>query len=408
MITTFSLFDTGAEVKPQGTRKLIAEIKKPQDLVWFKGRQVDAAFLSNHYTQAVDDYKSTQSAMAAHLPDYTDETAELPICEGTGEILNDSNGRRTLPWKEHKEESTALANLFRQALAVDPTLTTEERLLNLEDCASFLEFLRDTAQAMKLKRANFCKMRLCPMCSWRRSMKLFGQTARVAGEILDRYPKTRFIFVTFTVKNCSADDLKNTLKRMDKAFKYITSAGQTFAPAKGLKKNLLGYMRATEITYNQQANTYHPHFHILMAVKSTYFKGQAYLNHEKWQALWRDAAGLDYEPQVRAEAVTDKGKGMAGAVAETAKYPVKVADLLKITDKKKAVAALITLHHAMENRRMVTFGGVFKTIRAELKMQNVEAENADLGDTEQDKEKAFVPVERVFFRWRVKVGAYIC
>ena len=34
---------------------------------------------------------------------------------------------------------------------------------------------------------------------------------------------------------------------------------------------MLGYMRAVEVTYNQQEDTYHPHIHCIFAVKAQYF-----------------------------------------------------------------------------------------------------------------------------------------
>lgn len=410
LFTSLSLFENESEVKPQGARKPIAETKKPQDLVWFKGRQVDAAFLSDHYTQAVQDFKTAQSVMATHLPEpFQDKEMELEREEGTGEILTDTDVKgKERPWKMHKKESVRVADLFEKARLIDGGIISDSRLQSLKDCASALVFAADSAGNKRLKTANFCRVRLCPMCSWRRSVKLFGQTARVAGEMLERYPKTRFLFLTLTVKNCKDVDLQGVLKNMDKAFSYITAASRTFAAAKDFKKNLLGYMRATEITYNQHEDTYHPHFHCILAVKSTYF-GRGYMNHDEWRELWKAAAGLDYEPEVRIQTIqAGKQNGMAGAVAEVAKYPVKASALLEVENEDRAVDALIVLARAMQNRRMVTFGGVFKTIRAELKMQNVEAENADLKNTEQDDEKSFTPVKLIFFKWRVKVGAYIC
>ena len=338
---------------------------------------------------------------------YVDEFANLPVCEGTGEVLHDTNSRRELPWKKHKTASAALVDLFRGALKVEPALITEKRVVDLENCASFLEFLRDSKQDMKLKRANFCKLRLCPMCSWRRSMKLFGQTAQVAAEVLKQQPKTRFLFLTLTVKNCSADELIDTLKMMDNGFQYLTATSRKFVPARVLKKNLLGYMKATEITYNQKKNTYHPHLHVILAIRESYFHND-YIKKSEWITIWQQAMKLDYAPFVHIETIKESGKGMAGAVAETAKYPVKVADLLEITDKEQSVSALIALHKAMQNRRMVTFGGIFKRIRAELRLQDIDTENVDLNDTDHEDENAFKPIERVFFKWHAKVGAYIC
>ena len=34
---------------------------------------------------------------------------------------------------------------------------------------------------------------------------------------------------------------------------------------------MIGYIRAMEVTYNQEKDTYHPHIHCIFAVKAQYF-----------------------------------------------------------------------------------------------------------------------------------------
>lgn len=381
------------------------------DTVWFHGKKVDAAFLGRNYEKAKDEFQTTQIDFFRNLPQRPqDKDFELDEETGTGEILSDpDDAGKERPWRMHKRESVSISKLYEKAREKEASILSDSRFQALQDCASSLVFLADSEGKKRLKTANFCRVRLCPMCSWRRSMKLFGQTSQVAARILEKEPSTRFLFLTLTIKNCKADELTEQLKKMDNAFKYIVSAGQTFAPAKAVKKNLLGYMRALEITYNQKADTYHPHFHVILAMKSTYFKSGEYINHAGWREIWKKACKLDYDPEIRLEAIKSEVKnGMAGAVAEASKYPVKPTAILDITDEGKAVDSLILLTHVMANRRMITFGGIFKKIRAELKLQNVESENADLKNTEQDDEKSFEPVKMIFFKWRVKVGAYIC
>jgi plasmid rolling circle replication initiator protein Rep len=40
---------------------------------------------------------------------------------------------------------------------------------------------------------------------------------------------------------------------------------------KKIEKNLIGYMRATEVTVNPIDNSYNQHMHVLLCVDSTYF-----------------------------------------------------------------------------------------------------------------------------------------
>lgn len=333
----------------------------------------------------------------------------LPIVEGTGKELEDVNPKtqKKTKWREKKVTSVEFAELMQDARQIDETVITEKRLVDLKECASFLMFAQDKEQNKKLYRANFCKYRLCPMCAWRRSLLLFAQTSQVVDAIAEDFPTTRYIFVTFTVRNCpaTADDLIATLDMMNAAFLKLVGTGRNGAAiAKVFRKNLLGYMRAIEVTFNQKTKTYHPHIHVIFAVKSTYFRSKAdYLNKEDWQFLWTELLGVDYEAIVMPKIINTKKQN--GAVAEVAKYPTKPADLLKIKNRKLAARALVGLAKAMKGRRLTTFGGIFKEYRAKLKLQDVEADNVDLVNA---GESEITPVEIVLYRWNARVGAYIC
>ena len=61
------------------------------------------------------------------------------------------------------------------------------------------------------------------MCNWRKSLKLFGQVSRITDKVLEQAPTTRFIFVTFTIKNCKADELSATIDRINQGFKNLTN-----------------------------------------------------------------------------------------------------------------------------------------------------------------------------------------
>lgn len=331
----------------------------------------------------------------------SDTSVTLEIVTRTGEILEDvSRTGRKRPWKEHKMGSMQLAELFRAAEKYGHSLP-ETRLLDLEECADVLWFLQDAEGKRRLKSANFCRVRVCPMCNWRRSLKLFSQVSAITDAILVE-KKARFIFVTLTVQNVRGDVLRETIDELNRAFKYIVDKHQTFAPAKKLKENLLGYMKAEEITYNADRDDFHPHIHAILEVRPSYFRGDGYIKQNDWTAMWRAALGVDYDPLVDVRNI--KG-GTAKAVAEVAKYPVKMDNILKIADKDKAAKALTQLYSAIFKRRLVTFGGDFREYRRRLDLDDVET--GDLTHVEAES-KTFNAVAQVLFKWRVSTGAYIC
>lgn len=235
-----------------------------------------------------------------------------------------------------------------------------------------------TRQRMNLYRANFCRDRLCPMCSWRRSYKIFGQVSQIMDQIANDY---EFLFLTLTVPNCTADELVKTLNAMSKAWIRFTH----YAP---IKRILKGFFKALEITYNLQADTYHPHLHNVLAVPKGYFKSRDYIKRDDWLNLWQKAMN-DYSitqvdirrarGKIKGSEVSVDGveavKALSSAIAEIAKYAVKSSDYLfkceNTTDK--VVSVLVP---ALSGRRLCSFGGCFAEAHQMLQLDD--AEDGDL------------------------------
>lgn len=331
------------------------------------------------------------------------QVCNLDTIENTGEILEDQSASgRARPWKEHKMDNTKLYKLFERARNIDQAVMSDSRMDSLKDCAAWLQFLEDSEGNRKLHKANFCRVRTCPMCNWRRSMKLFSQVSSITDAIMSDKPDARFIFVTLTIKNVAGKDLPKTLDSMNQAFQYIAAKSRTFAPAKAFKAQLMGYMKAVEINWNHKTNDFHPHIHCIFEVMPGYFDKLNYLTNAEWRQLWADAMHLDYLPMTNVKVV----KSTANAVAEVSKYPVKIKGLLESKETDRTAQALIDFTYAMKNRRLITFGGDFKTYKAQLKLDDVE--DGDLTHVEADEEKGFNPIARVLFKYRADVGAYIC
>lgn len=333
------------------------------------------------------------------------QDVNLETTTGTGEILKDySSTGKERPWKLHKQENLQLVKIYKTAREKNINLITDSRLFDLEHCADTLLFAENAEGEKKLKSANFCRLRLCPMCQWRRSLKMFGQVQTITDKILERDKSTRFLFATFTVKNVDAENLETCINILNNKFLYLVSRNKTFAPAKKLKQNLLGYLKAVEVTYNTKDKTYHPHLHVIFAVKSTFFKNkQNYMTKKEWIELWQQALGVDYKPQTDIRAIkTNTGK----AIAEVAKYPVKTAPILSLPDDE-AVEVLKTLTFCLHKKRFVSYGGIFKTIKQELKLQDVETDK-DLINVDMEQQERFNAVTAVLFRYNFKFGCYIC
>ena len=234
----------------------------------------------------------------------TNNNNENGILEiGTGEILSDKrpNGEER-PWKKHKVNSLKLHGLYQKALVLDNDLITESRMKNLEECGNNLIFSVNDKNEKRFKSAYFCRLRTCPMCNWRKSLKMFGQTNKIANKILEQLPTTRFIFITFTVKNCPADKLSQTIDIMNQGFKSLTNKNRKIAITNKFKNNMLGYIRAMEVTYNQEKDTYHPHIHCIFALKAGYFT-HGYIKKSDWQYIWGECCNTEYEPIVKVQKI---------------------------------------------------------------------------------------------------------
>ena len=322
---------------------------------------------------------------------------------GTGEILSDprKNGKER-PWKMHKVNSLKLHELYKKALVLDNNLISESRMKSLEECGDNLLFSVNDKNEKRLKGASFCRIRTCPMCNWRKSLKLFGQTNKIANIILEQLPTTRFIFVTFTVKNCDADKLSQTIDMMNMGFKSLTNKSKGVKITEKFKNNMIGYIRAMEVTYNQEKDTYHPHIHCIFAVKAQYFT-HGYIKKGDWQYIWGECCKTEYEPIVKVQTIKNS---TSKAVAEVAKYPVKMDELANYQDENKAIKALIVFTKILKGRRLITFGGVFTEARKQLKLDDVET--GDLVNLEDEQKENFEEIKTVLYKFNVKVGCYIC
>lgn len=240
----------------------------------------------------------------------------------------------------------------------------------VSECGTELEFTSDY-EAWKLTKANFCRDRLCPMCAWRRSYKIFAQVSQIMNVIAGDYV---FLFLTLTVPNCDPDELVRTLDDMQKAWYRLTQY-------KRFKSVVCGFFKALEVTRNSLVGTYHPHYHIILAVRKSYFVSQDYINHDEWLNLWRKAKKDPTITQVdirRCKPKEEIGvgeaavKALSSAVSEVSKYSVKSTDYIIPGDTDTSDEVVFTLGAALHGRRLCSFGGCFDEARKKLQLDDCE------------------------------------
>lgn len=320
------------------------------------------------------------------------------VSEEVREILDDrsSTGRKR-PWEEFKVDNGLLALSYE-------SLGMVKKANRVRDCATALSFSYNAdAKKKTLVAANFCRVRLCPMCQWRRSLKVFGQVSKIL-KLIESKQHYAYILVTFTVKNVPGEELGDELDRLMKAWKRLVLL-------KPFTQAIKGYYRAMEISHNvdyksKDFNTFHPHFHCLFAVNPSYFTGKEYLSHKKWQELWKAAARLDYMPMVNVQRVKeDNEKSLLSAVAEAAKYAVKTDQYILPDDWDLTTDTVRLLDATLHNRRFVGFGGIMKDAKKALNLDDVE--NGDLVSIGDDDVKISDDDPIYTYYWNSGYSQYI-
>ena len=221
---------------------------------------------------------------------------------------------------------------------------SEDNLNLIYNCGSYLEMITDQSmETKKIHRANFCKNRFCPLCAWRQTKK-DALKISIIMEFIKKELDLDFIFLTLTAPNVNAENLNDEIKKYNKSFKKLSER-------KEFKKISKGYARKLEITYNQERNDYHPHFHVIVVVNKSYFTSRDYINKKKFLKLWQECMNDNSITQVDVKKIDTTDKK---AVSEIAKYGAKDSDYLYSQD------VFDVFYKALKGKQLITYSGAFK------------------------------------------------
>ena len=316
------------------------------------------------------------------------------------EELSDLNCRgKERPWKKHKIQNQKVIEILN-------ILQDSDRARKVGQCGNVLEFAEcPNGHGKWLKKAHFCKDRVCVICIYRKGLFTYRQFIQVSHKVIEIQPNTAFLFLTLTIRNCSPDDLSDTITHLNEAYARLIRR-------KKIKAVFNGVFKSLETTYNAETNTFHPHIHAVVAVNKGYFNSRYYISHSELKRLWKKALKVTYDPDCWIERVKPRRKKIntvnedillmdkemmdriiVDGAGEVAKYSVKINDILnprihpedspgmvraKIRLRENSQLQAEILSHLMKglnNRRLICYTGIFKKAYQALKCTDVEESN---------------------------------
>jgi plasmid rolling circle replication initiator protein Rep len=217
-------------------------------------------------------------------------------------------------------------------------------------------------QKDKTITAKYCNQRWCMQCNRIRTAKQINGYQEPLSKLKE--PQ----FVTLTIVNVPAKELKLAIEQMNHSLRKITkNLPKTYKlKLKGLKK--------VECTYNPQRNDYHPHFHLIVEGKK---------EAEHLVSLW-----LKQYPTAKRKG-QDIKKARADSLIELCKYFTKV-----VNDDQFYPKQMDIIFRAMKGKRTFQPIGLKKIVSEEI-------------DDQQGQEQSFLPPQNEIFVWEQEAMDWI-
>lgn len=212
-----------------------------------------------------------------------------------------------------------------------------------------------------------CNERLCPLCAIRLSRRI-AANARMVMDRARSEADLRPYLLTLTQKNCDSAALAGRIDDMLAAWRSILH------DMKSAKRYIAGYARTVEITISRDGRSYHPHVHAILLIAPD--APRELLRARYWATLWQrymdtQRYQADMLPVCDIRPIrANKRKGLtdtSAAAAEVAKYTAKSTTILS---RAHAYEHILAIDAAISGRRLRSYGGVWRTIRAQMRLED--------------------------------------
>lgn len=286
-------------------------------------------------------------------------------------------------WTEKKRKNLVIADKMQDAGFF-------KRGLRMRDCGTFLNYkiCPDCGKSF-ISSANLCRDKLCPTCAWRLSLKRFAEMCSTMS-YLDEMDLGCAGFLTLTVKNCKPENLRYTVKKMNEDWNRMLASRK-------MKDVMSGWAKSLEITYNQETNTFHPHFHVIVLFEDFLGEGET---QRLFRNAWSKACRLPYEPITdfrtidrSKESLGSDNDKIFGAILETFKYSVKDKDI-----EDMPLQTFRDFVVGIQGLRFVSFGGIIKKARQNLGLKEDDNDENDI-EINRDKCTCGADLLKVICQW---------
>jgi plasmid rolling circle replication initiator protein Rep len=158
----------------------------------------------------------------------------------------------TLSKRAERKAVTKAQN--QHLLSLNSTLHRQYERTNV--CAETIYLHEHSATGETKISTNYCGKRWCTVCSANKTAELMNGYKKSIESLTDIH------FVTLTIPSTTADFLKPTIKYMISNFSRIKD--------KFRKRGMvISGIRKIECNYNSDANTFNPHFHLIIENRAT-------------------------------------------------------------------------------------------------------------------------------------------
>ena len=280
------------------------------------------------------------NAWQSYLPEYGYNTSRVVT-------RNSKDLSKEKPWNLSRSKVQAVASYYEQ----EGYTQYADRLNNCSQILDFRSYFESDNETpdLKILSAKFCRVRYCPMCQWRRSLMWKAKTYKILPKIIETFPKYRWFFITFTLKNCHITNLKEVLNHMNKSFKRLTDL-KAF-PGRG-------WIKSVEVTQGQDGTSAHPHIHCLLMTPSSYVSGRNYISCTKWREMWGQCLRVDYSPVVDVQVIDTRNSSL-DLIPQIVRYLTKENRL--VDDP----SWFLEFHRQTHKTKAITTGGILKSYFSE-------------------------------------------
>ena len=248
------------------------------------------------------------------------------------------------------------------------------KLDRLKECGNFIKFQSSEDKTkFILAGGNFCNNRFCPFCSWLKAKRTAFELLELI-KVVEYTEKLAFIFITLTVPNVSREKLREEIECFNKSFKRLFET-------KEFKAFNKGFIRKLEITYNEERNDYHPHFHLVVAVNKSYFTSRDYMSKRRLLELWQRATR---NPNITQVDIKPCRMDTIKQVMELATYSAKQGDLYSSKE------VFDGFYEGLFRKKLLVYNGIFKEYKKKIEVGEVDpAEVMELNQILEEATKEF-------------------